>query len=348
MASMNTARPERPKPSAAKIPPFDIENDQASFPQWLEKWNAYVISNRLHTIPDQAERDERIFCDLTQAFSMQTLKWLKHREMTEEERAKPDEVIKHIEAYIKESTNPVVSVIELVTMKRLENETADHLIARVHEKLAQCDTNHITDMRDYLGMVGIMVACEPSLRKRMYLDKVDTFAKAAAAVKADAQATSHSRMTPADQASISATSSYKRDQSSERAKPSLGLSYSGGQARDPDQSRSRGNHQNNHGPRDQERGRSHNRNYRSQSQHRSESQAKSCYRCGKSNHDQQDCYFKERTCLNCDKIGHISTVCRTPKRNNGQNGQGQASGFANSVEGHLSMLHPDWPHQDCG
>ena len=102
MASMNTARPEKPKPSAAKIPAFDIENDQASFPQWLEKWKAYVISNRLHTIADEAERNERVMCDLTQAFSMQTLKWLKHREMTEEERTKPDEVIKHIEAYIKE------------------------------------------------------------------------------------------------------------------------------------------------------------------------------------------------------------------------------------------------------
>ena len=219
MAAMNQNRPEKPKASSARMPAFDIECDQQSFPQWLEKWKAYIISNRLHTITDQAEKKERILCDLKQAFSMPTLKWLRHRDMTNAEREDPDEVVKHIEAYIKEATNPVVSVIELVTMKRMPSETADHLIARVHEKLGQCDTSHITDMRDYLGMVGIMVACEPGLRKRMYLDKVDTFAKASAAVKADEHATTHARMKTADSAEINATSSYKRDQRNDRARP---------------------------------------------------------------------------------------------------------------------------------
>ena len=224
-------------------------------------------------------------------------------------------------------------------MKRQQNETADHLIARVHEKLAQCDTNHITDMRDYLGMVGIMVACEPSLQKRMFLDKVDTFAKAAAAVKADAQATSHSKMTPADQANINATSSYKKEQNHERSRPNQGPyqsqpSSGRGQARGHDHPRGQGGYHSS-SSRDQERGRSQDR---SQSHNRYESRIRNCHRCGKTNHDQQDCYFKDKPCLNCDRIGHISTVCRIPKRNNSQSGQGQASGFANSVEGHLSTM----------
>ena len=70
----------------------------------------------------------------------------------------------------------------------------------------------------------------------------------------------------------------------------------------------------------------------------SESRIRKCHRCEKTNHDEQDCYFKDRPCLNCDKIGHISAVCRTPKRNNSQSGQGQVSGSTNSVEGHLSTV----------
>ena len=217
---------------------------------------------------------------------MSTLKWLRHRDITNAEREDPDSVVIHIEAYIKEATNPVVSVIELVTMKRMPSETADHLIARVHEKLGQCDTNHITDMRDYLGMVGIMVACEPGLRKRMYLDKVDTFAKASAAVKADEHATSHARMRPADSAEINATSSYKRDQRNDRSRPNQ----------------------------------TQNRNH--------DSRQNSCSRCGRTNHDQQICFYREKQCVNCDNMGHRANMCRQPDR---RFNHGTPAGNANSV-----------------
>lgn len=35
-----------------------------------------------------------------------------------------------------------------------------------------------------------------------------------------------------------------------------------------------------------------------------------CYHCGKTNHNEKDCYFKEQQCHNCGKKGHISRVCR--------------------------------------
>lgn len=35
-----------------------------------------------------------------------------------------------------------------------------------------------------------------------------------------------------------------------------------------------------------------------------------CYRCGRTNHSENDCYFKEQQCHNCGKKGHISKVCR--------------------------------------
>ena len=40
---------------------------------------------------------------------------------------------------------------------------------------------------------------------------------------------------------------------------------------------------------------------------------KPCYRCGRTNHDDQECRFRDATCHNCGKTGHIATVCRTKK-----------------------------------
>ena len=40
---------------------------------------------------------------------------------------------------------------------------------------------------------------------------------------------------------------------------------------------------------------------------------KQCYRCGKSNHVSDDCYFKTTKCNNCGKIGHIYRKCKQEK-----------------------------------
>ena len=38
---------------------------------------------------------------------------------------------------------------------------------------------------------------------------------------------------------------------------------------------------------------------------------KLCGRCGRGNHDQNDCKFKSATCHKCEKIGHIAPVCHS-------------------------------------
>lgn len=38
-----------------------------------------------------------------------------------------------------------------------------------------------------------------------------------------------------------------------------------------------------------------------------------CSCCGKKNHSKDNCYFKDKTCNNCGKTGHISPVCRVKK-----------------------------------
>ena len=35
-----------------------------------------------------------------------------------------------------------------------------------------------------------------------------------------------------------------------------------------------------------------------------------CSRCGRSNHDKQECRFRNATCHKCGKVGHIAPVCR--------------------------------------
>ena len=40
---------------------------------------------------------------------------------------------------------------------------------------------------------------------------------------------------------------------------------------------------------------------------------KACGRCGRTSHDPKDCYYRNATCYNCGKRGHIAEVCRSGK-----------------------------------
>ena len=41
-------------------------------------------------------------------------------------------------------------------------------------------------------------------------------------------------------------------------------------------------------------------------------EGKKCFRCG-AKHDPSTCKYKDETCFNCQKKGHIKTVCRSKK-----------------------------------
>ena len=40
---------------------------------------------------------------------------------------------------------------------------------------------------------------------------------------------------------------------------------------------------------------------------------KDCGRCGQTSHDQKNCYYRNATCYNWGKRGHIAEVCRSGK-----------------------------------
>jgi hypothetical protein len=113
---------------------------------------------------------------------------------------------------------------------------ADHLNARINEKLNEVDFSVITDLRNYFGMTATIIANHPILRKRLYLDKFNTYAKAHSAVKDDEQASIHSKMVSAAASYTSSkdlnfVSTYKRDQkATSQASQSQRSNFSGSHA----------------------------------------------------------------------------------------------------------------------
>jgi hypothetical protein len=79
---------------------------------------------------------------------------------------------------------------------------------------------------------------------------------------------------------------------------------------------------------------------RQRSYSQSNSDMKACHRCGKIGHKPNECWFREKNCMNCDRVCHIAPVCRQPKRTSqGVNQtQNQASGSSNHVEALLKAV----------
>ena len=59
-----------------------------------------------------------------------------------------------------------------------EHETGDHLIQRIRDVSSKCAYDKITNVEDHLNMLTLLKAVRPSIRKKMLLQKVDTFEKA--------------------------------------------------------------------------------------------------------------------------------------------------------------------------
>ena len=308
-------KPESARPSHLKLPSFDLEKDRESFKQWKDRWTMHIRAHRIHLIEDDDERKERALTELTAALSNNTLQWIANRDFSDEDRADPEVLIQAFEAYIKESTNPTVTVVELFTMKRQPHESADRLNARINEKLNKVDFDVITDIRDYFGMTATIIASNPQLRKQMYLDKVDTYAKAHAAVKADEQASTHAQMVTNAASSneitsdINFVSSYKknRNNSNQASHAQSGGSYNhSDRGSNPSRGNTRGGYPRgrggtNHGSSrpsspdrsSRDRGRSESRQPAGHRQASPWPQSDQCPGCGKPGHLRKDCWAKE-------------------------------------------------------
>ena len=348
IARMTSGRNDKQKGPIVKLPMFDIDKDHKSFPQWRERWNGYLVAHGLTSDPADDENEEKLMTYLKSSLTDNTLRWLKHQDISEEDRKSTEKILNIFDEHIKESTNPIVAVVELLTMKRYPSESADHLNARIQDKLNQCEFSKVTDFREYMGFLATMVAVEHALRKRMFLDKTDSYAKARIAVKADEQATANSKLSNSNEASAHATSTYKKDQKTFRQNfnpeqnfkqdqhSSRGRSEFRGQYSSRGQSSARVGYQGrNHDGRperdpSQSRGRSESRGQDGKSQSRPEAP---CFRCGRS-HAPDTCWAKDKTCDNCQRIGHIAPACKQPKKVQTQHHVASS----NSVEGDLGTV----------
>lgn len=58
----------------------------------------------------------------------------------------------------------------------------------------------------------------------------------------------------------------------------------------------------------------------------------SCNSCGKTKHNQSDCYFKKAVCRVCHKNGHIQPMCRSKKLDSKKKKKERATGISTSYK----------------
>ncbi|XP_014834021.1 PREDICTED: uncharacterized protein K02A2.6-like [Poecilia mexicana] len=71
-----------------------------------------------------------------------------------------------------------------------------------------------------------------------------------------------------------------------------------------------------------------------------------CYRCGKSSHNANDCWFKDKTCRKCHKQGHIERACKSDQINTQKEKSGKNKGFKPKSKVKATEMHKVTEHSD--
>ena len=360
---LNLNKSTHPKPPTQKLEQFDLEKDGHTFKQWRSRWNTHVEFYGMDSIEDEEDRHKAQYQLLKPALSTQTLAWLDNRNLPEENAEQPEYILDHFEAYLKESVNVTMKVVDLVTMQRHQHEKIDALCARINENASFVDYDAIKkDPRDALSLVALQVAVSPELRIRIWQEKAKTYTEAVMICKQDELAHLNARMTKKD-GTIAATSHYKQAQNQDRqaqqgfnrgtASENHGgsrgrysnptgqtMPYNGSQAQTYNSNPNL--FWNSNGQPSQERGRSQSRDPdRTRARSRSKRSYPGlsfdqCYSCGKAaDHPRHTCPAFLKVCDNCGKTGHIRKVCQQPQ------GQSQAQGASSqNYETHSRQPSP--------
>ena len=294
-----------------KAPLFDMEKDRDNFETWKLKWKDFLVSSNINAIEKAAVKEEQMKAALTAALSNDTLKWLNGQGFSLDDLGKADFIIEKIDEHIQGTTNPYVQVVELIGRKKSSNESFDHFVTDVCERVKRCALDKVTNVTDWFTtMIVVANHDDVEVRKKLLLQKDLKLDKAKAICKEEEKAAKTSQMLGASRTS----SGDNYGASQVQTPPSAAATSSYQSSRGRGQFRGRGGqHGGRGGHQQQERGRSQSRG-RSESRDRSGSRDReggSCYRCGNSH--QGTCPAIDKKCSNCQKIGHYARACRGPK-----------------------------------
>ena len=217
-----SARNESGPKSSSKMPLFDLVKDKETFKLWKSRWDIHIQGHKFDSISNSVERNIKLRAELNSCLSDDTLNWLLNNNFAETDLAKAEFVLNAIELKVNESTNPLIQQVEMSRIVQNENETGDHLVQRIRDISGKCAYDKITNVQDHLNMLTLLKAVRPTIRKKMLLQKVDTFEKAITVLLSEEQANSDARMCsePKD-AAVFAMSSYRREQQSDRQSSSI-------------------------------------------------------------------------------------------------------------------------------
>ena len=107
--------------------------------------------------------------------------------------SKADFVLQAIELKVNESTNPLIQQVEISKIVQNKHETGDHSVQRIRDVSSKCAYDKITKLQEHLNMLTLLKAVRPSVRKKMLLQKVDTFEKVISVLLSEEQTNSDTR-----------------------------------------------------------------------------------------------------------------------------------------------------------
>jgi len=288
---------------------FDLEKDKPNFNTWKSKWEWHIKGAGFEKL-NEPEKSESLRSELQKAMSDDTIRWVDNQGFSNSQMDDAKFIIVELEKYIKGTTNPLVQVVELITKKKLPNETFEYFVTAIKEKAKLCEFDKIENVADYFQVLCLCANSDSTeVRKKLLLEKDLNFQRAIEICYQEEKAVKTSQqLAGSGDPSISKVSTYKGDRRKQQ--------------------------QDNQTQQQQDNNRDHS-NSRSGERSRERSQWSNnyiCYRCGQENHksSKEECKALNSECYKCWRIGHYGKMCRS-QESNAKSVLGNATPQANTL-----------------
>jgi hypothetical protein len=126
----------------------------------------FLISSNINLIGVSGTRDEQKKAALTAALLDDTLKWINGQGFDHANLMKAKFIIQKIDEHIQGTTNPYVQVVDLIRCKKSTNESFDHFVTDVCERMKRCALNKVTNVTDWFTTMIIVANHDTEVRKK--------------------------------------------------------------------------------------------------------------------------------------------------------------------------------------